>query len=290
MYSGCEVSGVFVHVGDESSLQAPFDVAVVTPSVLRPALVRAIRSVVEQDFSGRIQMLVGVDKPSGSLDGLISGLGEVPPSRVVSFLDPGYSTSVLHPGGDGGVLRCVLTYLANARFVAYLDDENWWAADHLSRLRRAIEGKAWAFAHRFFTHPKTGRVICRDDWESVGPDRGVFEERGFGGWVDPNCLMIDKIVCEPVIRKWSIAMDGDPRGRAADRGVFQMLRQIPWGEVDSATVFYQVDPEDAIHAYRLLQMGAAWDDAARPAPEAVTTRDAHDYEVPSPGASRCTHL
>lgn len=261
------MGGFLRHFGDVAALQQPFDIAVVTVTILRPSLKRAIDSVLEQDFPGRIQLLVGIDKALGSLDESMAGLDKIRPSRVVTFFDPGYSTAVrnggLYSSSCGGILRCVLTYLANARYVAYLDDDNWWAIDHLRHLRAAIEGKAWAFAHRYFTHPETGRVVCRDSWESIGPNRGIFKDR-FGGFVDPSNLMIDKIACEPQVRWWNFAMTGDPTGMTADRRVFNALRHLEPGESNAATVFYQVTPSDPIHPHRLLRMGAAWDEAARP--------------------------
>ena len=41
-----------------------FDVAVVIPSLLRPTLPRALRSVFAQDFQGSVQILIGIDAPA----------------------------------------------------------------------------------------------------------------------------------------------------------------------------------------------------------------------------------
>jgi len=45
---------------------------------------------------------------------------------------------------------------------------------------------------RWFVHPQSRRSICVDQWETVGPERGIFQER-FGGFVDPSCLMLNKV-------------------------------------------------------------------------------------------------
>lgn len=178
------MSGLFRHFGNTDAIQEAFDLAVVMPTILRPSLMRAIRSIINQDFKGRVQALIGIDKRETPVEPLVAALADLPPRHVISLFDPGYSTSVrhggLHPAGDGGVLRCVLTYLANARYVAYLDDDNWWAPDHLSRMRDAIEDKAWPFAFRCFTHPETQQPVAINNWESVGPVRGGFVEH-FGG-------------------------------------------------------------------------------------------------------------
>ncbi|HIJ63693.1 MAG TPA: glycosyltransferase family 2 protein, partial [Rhodospirillaceae bacterium] len=184
----------------DADLQTPADVAVVIPSLLRPTLGEALESVFEQTFAGRIQVLVGIDKPVGDILMIDELCRRRPANVTVQLFYPGYSTSVrhggLHPARDGGVLRCLLSYLANSRLVAYLDDDNWWDPDHLRQMCRAMETASWAYAFRWFVHPGSRRPICVDNWESVGPDGGVFKRQG--GWVDPNCLMIDKLACEPV--------------------------------------------------------------------------------------------
>ena len=102
----------------------------------------------------------------------------IPRNHAVLFFYPGYSTSCrhggLHPAWDGGVLRTLLSYLANSRYVAYLDDDNWWDGSHLESMRLALEGCEWAYARRWFIHPKSRRPICPDEWESIGPNRGTI--------------------------------------------------------------------------------------------------------------------
>jgi hypothetical protein len=168
-------------------------------------------------------------------------------------LDPGYSTSRrhggLHPASDGGVLRTILSYLVNAPLVAYLDDDNWWAPDHLSSLMSAIHGKGWAFSYRWFADPGTGEPLCEDRRESVGPDRGVFAQKA-GGFVDPNTLMINKMICEPVLRFWSVPVFKEA-GNAADRNVFSALRAgYAWAATGRATSFYTIRPGDSMDPYR----------------------------------------
>lgn len=164
----------------------------------------------------------------------------------------------------GGALRCILSYLANSPYVAYLDDDNWWRPDHLRLLRAALDQADWAFSLRWFVHPSSRRAVCVDKWESVGPNRGVFRER-FGGFVDPNCLMLNKVTCEAVLPQWNYPLLGDPLGRAEDRNVFAGLRRFFRGApTNEPSAFYKVDPEDGMHPLRLRLMGPAYDHAAQP--------------------------
>src|SRR5262249_33606245 len=123
-----------------------YDVAVVIPTIGRSTLERAVRSIYAQEFSGTIQVLIGIDvwAMPRPLDSLVA---EAPRNCAVTVFDPGYSTSVRHGGihasRDGGALRTILSYAAYSRLVAYLDDDNWWAADHIASLTQAIVGHDW---------------------------------------------------------------------------------------------------------------------------------------------------
>lgn len=247
------------HFGRKADLQTPFDVAVVMPTIGRESILDAVRSVYAQRDVGRIQLLIGVDVPRGDFAPLHELLDATPDHVTPCLFYPGYSTSQrhggLHPANDGGVLRTLLSYLANARFLAYLDDDNWWAPDHLSSLLRAVQGRAWAFSLRWFVHPESLQPVCVDDWESVGPGRGIFQQK-LGGWVDPNCLVIDKLACEPVLRWWSIPLPGDTRRMATDRHVYAWLQKHgPPGETGFPSVYYLMQANDGMHGPRLERMG-----------------------------------
>jgi len=228
------------------------------PTILRATLERAVASVFRQAFKGSIQILVGVDGAAGDRR-LLDRIGAARPSNcVVTVVDLGYSTSArhggLHPAGDGGAARTILSYAANSRYVAYLDDDNWWHPDHLASLRAAVQGFDWAFSLRWFVDKATSRPLCIDEWESVGPAAGTLRER-WGGFVDPNCLMIDKLACEPALRLWSRPVSEDMKDRAwgisADRNVCSHLvghHSVGWTR--RATTFYVLDPGSPIFPER----------------------------------------
>ncbi len=80
----------FAHPG--ASLQLPFDVAVVVPSILRPEIAGALASIFAQNFPGRIQVLVGVDIPRGDPSLVHAACASRPAHCVVQLFHPGYST------------------------------------------------------------------------------------------------------------------------------------------------------------------------------------------------------
>jgi len=244
--------------GGAADLQTPFEAAVVIPTVLRPGLARAVASVYGQELppGTRLQLLIGIDVAEGDRALLDRLAAECPDHIAFMVFDPAYSTSVRHgglyPNRYSGALRTILSYAANSRYVAYLDDDNWWAPDHVASLLAAIAQAEWAFSQRWFVDSETGEPICLDDWESVGPDAGIFLEK-FGGFVDPSSLMLDKFAAHDILPFWSLSPFED--GSGEDRLVFASLKGALSGRPSGrATSYYTINPADPMQSTRLQQM------------------------------------
>ncbi len=92
----------------------------------------------------------------------------------------------------------------------------------------------------------------------------------FGGWVDPNCLMFDKLECHQAIPWWTRPLPTDPTNGTADRQVFGFLNQHFRGRgTNEATVYYQLNASDLNHADRVRAIGAAYAAAAAGVPDAA---------------------
>ena len=158
-----------------------YDAAAIIPTIIRPELRRAVRSIFQQDFPGTIQIMVGVDKANGPTDMLDELRAECPDRMTLTVLDLGYSTSARNSGfygnWSGGALRTLLSFAANSRYLAYLDDDNWWGPTHIADLRKAIEGFDWAYSYRWYVDPVTQKPLFPDEWESVGPGKGMYKQR-----------------------------------------------------------------------------------------------------------------
>lgn len=236
-------------------IQTPFDVAVIIPTILRSTLRDTLQSLFAQDYKGRIQVLLGIDKnenPDFDWDTLLK---KRPDNLALTLFWPGYSTSKTNAGMynamGGGALRSLLSFLANSRYITYLDDDNWVAPNHLSSLLNAVEHNVWAYSDRWFVNETDRQPICRDSWESIGPDTGVFANN-FGGFVDTNCLILDIKACGPHLSSWCQAWDNDPEGRGADRSLFHRLKNLtPYGRTSLATASYVVNTSDMNHQARL---------------------------------------
>jgi hypothetical protein len=224
--------------------QAQADVAVVMVTVLRPCVAAALESIYRQQYSGSIQILIGIDTRTAPVEPLLETLRARPPHVEALVLDPGYSTAERHGGlygaSDGGALRTTLSYLANSRRLAYLDDDNQWMPNHLAALTGALEGFDWAWTLRTFVDERDNRELCVDIWDSTGPGRGL-RQASLGGFVDVNCLMFDKLRAPEVPPLWTSPLH---QWRAtADRRVFVRLREHhACGWTGISTVRYTIRP------------------------------------------------
>jgi hypothetical protein len=112
------------------------------------------------------------------------------PRHPIHFLALPYSV-----GGDGFLGHRVYgsaAFLANSRYVAFLDEDNWFEPDHVTSLMAKItaEGLVWAYALRKIVDAD-GRFICNDDCESLG-QWPTWNKTG--NLVDTSCYMLRRDV------------------------------------------------------------------------------------------------
>lgn len=100
-------------------------VACVIPTIGRPELARAVASVSQQSVDTEI--IVVLDRPDEE-------------SSVKNMLQHWNVTMLTTSGGEGGnVARNIGVRAATSSFVAFLDDDDWWAPDKLEKQIRAVE-------------------------------------------------------------------------------------------------------------------------------------------------------
>lgn len=226
---------------DTAPPQTPSDVGVVMPSLLRAELPRALRSIYDQDFKGRIQVAIGVDVAQGRLEDFEAVFVERPDNVSIIMLTLPFSTSARHGGVhhalDGGSLRSILGYAINAPHLAFLDDDNSYLPNHIALLHGAIQDRVWASGQRMLVDEVTEEHLGVDTWDSVGPGNGRFKE--MGGFIDTNCLMVDKLRIGSALGNWSHAGAGQP-GLTADRTFFRSIVGGKYAMVLRPTVLYRI--------------------------------------------------
>lgn len=241
------------------------DLSVVIVSVCRSSLIRAVESVFNQEFTGRIQVIVGVDIDLYGEELKIKNqlLSSCPDNCTLTWLNIGYSTSRRHGGVHacyfGGSLRSALSFLADSVHVMYLDDDDWLAPRHCSDMLSVIGDHHWAFGYCIYADGNTSKGICIDQIESVGVGKGVYRKM-YGGFVRPSGLLFNKLNMLPVLSLWS--QSPFESGDGEDRLIFEAIKELSHACSNQATVFYTLDAKDGNHDLRMTyirQQGINYD-------------------------------
>ena len=168
-------------------------VSIITATIGRPELARAIRSVSVQRYRN-IQHLIVADGPEveANVRKIVAGMAPTVPTHVLALP---WSTGRDEFRGHRIYAACI--HLVNGRFVSFLDDDNWLDEDHISSLVACVIDNQleWAYSLRKIVE-RDGTFLANDDcqslgaWESIeattGPDRPHL--------VDTSCYLLRRDV------------------------------------------------------------------------------------------------
>lgn len=134
-------------------------VTVITPTIGKPELKDAIDSVMNQTVNCRHVVVI---------DGLENAAGV--PTADGEKLQICYTPENTGANGlNGQRIYAAYPHLVNSDYVAFLDEDNWYAPDHIESLIDTIESKALDFAYSLRgIYSNDGKYECNDDCESLG--------------------------------------------------------------------------------------------------------------------------
>lgn len=147
-------------------------------------------------------------------------------------------------GADGYVCHRIYgatPLLCNADWIFYLDDDNWYEADHVRNLVKACRENGAAWGHSFRNIYHKGEFLCEDKCESLGAwpvwyDPSIYH-------VDTNCYCIRRDVAVQLAPHWhkSRIVDGKVQ-TSADTAICNFLRNQPhpFATVPQYTVNYEL--------------------------------------------------
>ena len=198
-------------------------VTVVTPTIGRDALQRAMKSVVACAAPDLIvEHLIVVDGPN--FENKVRLIAESVPNT-----DQYQAHLLMMPFNtyrSGAICRAIGSTLARGEYVAYLDDDNWFLPEHLSNCVRTMND-----------HPKLGwlhtsrYIHCDDDtWNQKDAVEDLCQSLGLyhHEWVTPvqhfvdtNCYFLRRTVCLNGASNWHLNSIADAWGE--DRIFFSWL-------------------------------------------------------------------
>lgn len=184
-------------------------VAVVTPTIGATTLSNCLQSVEEQTYENLTHyVFIDGDKEYGNrIWHQLEGATKVKTIRLEENVGKGWY---------GHRVYAACSFLVNADVICYLDEDNWFDANHVEKLVERIQkGADWAYSLRKIVD-KEGEYLCDDNCESLGQWPIYFNRDAYH--IDTSSFMIKA----EVARKLSAAWYGQ---WGADRQFFNALKQ-----------------------------------------------------------------
>jgi len=195
-------------------------VTVITAHGGNPLLARCVESVARQSHCN-IQHLVVADGPHTWEHARAIIEPHVAAGRRIDLIQLPYSIG--QQGWLGHRIYGAGTFIAEGDFLAFLDDDNALAPEHIeSCLAVCRQGKRWSYALRNIVD-REHRFICRDDCESLGLWPSVLNDQDY--LVDVNCYFLPRLLAVQVVPLWfnRCRQPGQP---GVDRIICHALRSI----------------------------------------------------------------
>lgn len=156
-------------------------VAVITSTIGRPELKRAIESVKNQTYPCKHYIFVDGAQFAESAKAIIEQYDNL----VVTYLP-------MNTGANGWVdssINAIAPYLIKEDILCYVDDDNWYEPNHIQSIIETFEkypDADFVYALRNFID-LNGKFICNDNFESLGIwDNKVLELYPFNLKVENN--------------------------------------------------------------------------------------------------------
>lgn len=188
-------------------------VAVITPTVGTKFLEQNLDSVSKQTYKN-LKHLVIADGPDYS-DKVKSKVSKFKKSKLLSLTE-----NTGRGGYNGHRIYGAATFLVDADFFCYLDEDNWVDPEHVEALVAAVENNTWAFSFRKIVD-QNGNYICNDDCESLGNWISCIGDY----FVDIGCYFLPKNLCVQMSSLWYRRARHPQEQPEIDRIIHQTLRE-----------------------------------------------------------------
>ena len=182
-------------------------ITVITPTIGTPFLRRCIESVQAQTIESEVEHLIVVDGPEyeETVRAMIPARPHLrfPVHVIVLPRNTGAG------GWNGHKIYAGMPFVTETDWIAFLDEDNWYDADHLRGMMDLVLRDAldWCFSLRMLVDYH-GDVICPDVCESLGslsPTCFAPDDR----LIDTSCfLMRREVACSAAVH-WLVPTTGD---------------------------------------------------------------------------------
>jgi hypothetical protein len=211
--------------GGEITLSKVKSVVVVTPTIGKPEVVYAIKSVQEQKTSVKVEHLLIVDGPE-YLDEFRNKFSDFDWTNDMQFMMLPWNVGA--NGFYGHRVYAAISHLINADAVMFLDEDNCYGTSHVETcVAKLNEGYDFVFSHRYIID-QNNVVICRDRFEAIGkPPLNLVDTSSY-------CFRTKFLTTVGHVWHW---------GWGADRRFFQLVssHNFKYASTEKPTLYYRLD-------------------------------------------------
>lgn len=207
-------------------------VVVITPTIGSPKLKDAVESVQKQTYRNLMHLIV-VDGNEYATD-TIMNLPHCDPEKSQLIQLP-FNTGA--KGFNGQRIYASIPHLINSDYVFFLDEDNWYEADHISSLVETIEKNKldWAYSLRKIYTPDK-KYIADDNCESLGKWPVYFTHNDPQYLIDTSAFAFKREFIQATCHRWHSGAWGEDR-----RYFYSIMSQSKWDTNYKHTLCYRVD-------------------------------------------------
>ncbi|MBU1822778.1 MAG: glycosyltransferase family 2 protein [Bacteroidetes bacterium] len=173
----------------------PTKLIIVTPTTGDQHLYQAIESVQSQSYENLLQYII-VD--GAEYESKVEDIAKNFNAEKLRIVTLPYNTG--KNGINGHRIYASMPLLLNSEYVMFLDEDNWWDADHVKSLVELIErdNLDWAFSMRKI-YTQGGVFVTNDNCENIGPYPSFSQ---WSNLVDTNCYAFKRSTIVQTAHYW----------------------------------------------------------------------------------------
>lgn len=221
--------------------------AVIIPTTGKPSSIRAIKSVLSQDYPTACYLVNDGDEHWEKTE---KNVREITAQGFVKFDNLHVSYLPVNVGANGFYghrIYAAFSHLVKEDFVLFLDEDNWFDEDHISECIKTLTTKKvdWVYSLRKIVN-SDGEFLCYDNCESLGKWKAWTDVHH----IDTSCYCIKRDVIINVSSAWH-------GGWGQDRVFYNILQQYrpEYACTGAYTVNYRLDGNPGSVNYEFFEKG-----------------------------------
>jgi GT2 family glycosyltransferase len=185
----------------------PKTVTVITPTIGSPKVLDAILSVKNQTY-GHIDHLIVLDGPEHQKKFINNFAYDDDLLNHITLTTSPFNTGA--NGFNGQRIYAAYPHLINSDYIFFLDEDNWYAPDHVESLVKVLEQNDFAYSLRSI-YDENKNFLCEDNCESLGKWPIYFTHEDPQYLIDTSSFAFRKEFIQKTCYLWHSGAWGEDR-------------------------------------------------------------------------------